>query len=71
MRKRAGRPIGLRIETPAGEAVKDGRNDAADAPPPEAEMLKNPELEEMKIVNPVVEKIKDMFHGQIVDKGDE
>jgi len=39
-------------------------------PLPEAEMLKNPEVEEMEVGNPVVEKVREIFHGQIIDKGE-
>lgn len=42
-----------------------------DIPPPEAKMLKNPEVEEMEVASPVVEKIKELFHGQIINKGEE
>ncbi len=34
-------------------------------------MLSRPETEELPVVSPVVEKVKDMFHGRIIDKGDE
>jgi DNA polymerase III subunit gamma/tau len=39
-------------------------------PLPEAEMLKNPGANEFESVNPAVEKIKNAFHGQIIDKGE-
>ncbi|MCU0843988.1 MAG: DNA polymerase III subunit gamma/tau [Spirochaetes bacterium] len=45
--------------------------DNGDVPPPEAVMLSRPEPEELPVVSPVVEKVKDMFHGRIIDKGDE
>jgi len=45
--------------------------DNGDIPPPEAVMLSRPEPEELPVVSPVVEKVKDMFHGRIIDKGDE
>ncbi|MCP4132557.1 MAG: DNA polymerase III subunit gamma/tau [bacterium] len=38
------------------------------APPPEAEPLKSPEVDELDQGNPTVEKIKTAFHGQVVDK---
>lgn len=41
-----------------------------DIPPPEAEMLKNPEVEEIEVGNPVAEKVRELFHGQIIDKGE-
>ncbi len=42
-----------------------------EAPPADAQMMRNPEVDEMKTVNPSVEKVKDIFHGQIIQKGDE
>jgi DNA polymerase-3 subunit gamma/tau len=45
--------------------------ETGDIPPPEAVMLSRPETEELPVVSPVVEKVKDMFHGRIIDKGDE
>ena len=42
-----------------------------EAPPPEARMIRNPEAAEMRVVNPVVEKVRDAFSGKIIEKGDE
>ncbi len=39
-------------------------------PPPEAEMIKNPGAQEFKSEDKTVEKIKNAFHGQIIDKGE-
>jgi len=39
-------------------------------PLPEAEMLKNPGANEFEPANPAVEKIRNAFHGQIIDKGE-
>ncbi len=50
-----------------GENLPD---DPGSIPPPEEEMLKNPGVSEFKPVNSTVEKIKNAFHGQIIDKGD-
>jgi hypothetical protein len=49
----------------AGGAPTEG-----DGPPPvpEAEMIRNPGVEEYQPVNPAVEKIKNVFHGRIVEK---
>jgi hypothetical protein len=33
-------------------------------------MLKNPGANEFEPVNPAVEKIRNAFHGQILNKGD-
>jgi DNA polymerase-3 subunit gamma/tau len=63
-------------KTGGAEAVRDNKagedqhiNDAA-IPVPDAEMLSKPVVEEFKRANPTVEKIKNAFHGQIVEKGD-
>lgn len=45
-------------------------DDAESAPMPEAEMVKNPGAEEFEPENKTVEKIKNAFHGQIIDRGD-
>ncbi len=37
-------------------------------PVPEAEMIRNPGVEEYQPANPAVEKIKNAFHGRIVEK---
>lgn len=70
LKKRTGRPVSLKIESSTPEIPVEAIVENGDVPLPEAEMVKNPEVEELDLVNPVVEKIKDMFHGQIVDKGD-
>lgn len=41
------------------------------APLPEAEPSRQPELSDYSIEHPVVEQIKDMFHGHVVEKGEE
>ena len=50
-----------------GANVPDGEEHV---PLPEAEMLKNPGANEFEQVNPAVEKIRDAFHGKIIDKGE-
>jgi DNA polymerase III subunit gamma/tau len=42
----------------------------ASIPIPDAEMLSKPAAEEFERANPAVEKIKNAFHGQIIEKGD-
>ncbi len=49
------------VPPPADELVPD------EALPDDAEMVRAPEVDEMDELNPMVEKIKDMFHGQIVE----
>ncbi|MBP7737864.1 MAG: DNA polymerase III subunit gamma/tau [Spirochaetes bacterium] len=44
--------------------------ESAPIPPPEAEMVKNPGAQEFVPEDKTVEKIKNAFHGQIIDKGD-
>ena len=39
-------------------------------PLPDAEMLKNPEIEEYSKISPAVEKIRNTFHGEIINKGE-
>ena len=55
-------------------SVKNGDenipDDSGAIPMPEAEMIKNPGAEEFEPVNTTVEKIKNTFHGQIIDKGE-
>lgn len=72
---RLGFKIVLKIKT--AESLKSPavpENQAGDefesAPLPDAEMLKNPELDELERKNPTAEKIKDVFHGEIIGKGD-
>jgi len=48
----------------------DNTPDDDQAPLPDAVMLKNPESEEFIVKNPAVEKIKNIFHGQLIDKGE-
>ncbi|MBN2079407.1 MAG: DNA polymerase III subunit gamma/tau [Spirochaetes bacterium] len=52
----------------AGDAGKGSPAGVDAAPVPEAEMIKNPGVEEYQPVNPAVEKIKNAFHGRIVEK---
>ncbi|MBN1497847.1 MAG: DNA polymerase III subunit gamma/tau [Spirochaetes bacterium] len=57
----------------AARAEKISENvpeDPGAIPPPEEEMVKNPGASEFKPVNTTVEKIKNAFHGQIIEKGD-
>ncbi|TFH39116.1 MAG: DNA polymerase III subunit gamma/tau, partial [Chrysiogenales bacterium] len=57
--------------TPRGNGIDGAASaDTGGAPMPEAEMIKNPGVDEYNPVNPAVEKIKNAFHGRIVDKGD-
>jgi DNA polymerase III subunit gamma/tau len=59
--------------SPAGGPAKNSRpvpSEAGPVPPPEAQMVKNPMVDEFEPVNPLVEKIKNTFHGQIIDKGE-
>ncbi len=44
--------------------------EAVAAPPPEAEMVKNPGAQDFKSEDKTVEKIKNAFHGQVIDKGE-
>jgi hypothetical protein len=60
---------GNRGVRPAGAGTNVPDSDEP-IPVPEAEMLKNPGAKEFDPVNPAVEKIKNAFHGQIIDKGD-
>ena len=53
----------------ARNAAPEGAGHAdAPAPVPDAEMIRNPGVEEYEPVNPAVEKIKNAFHGRIVEK---
>jgi DNA polymerase-3 subunit gamma/tau len=68
--KKTGRSIAVSVGT-----IDDGMSEShpgvsENVPPEGAMMVKNPELDEVENVNPVVEKIKDIFHGQIIKKGD-
>ncbi|OHD71648.1 MAG: DNA polymerase III, subunit gamma and tau [Spirochaetes bacterium RBG_16_49_21] len=62
---------------PAGPPLNESEIDEKSGPPgdensipvPDAEMLPNPAVEEFERPNPTVEKIKDAFHGQIIEKG--
>ncbi|HPV42688.1 MAG TPA: DNA polymerase III subunit gamma/tau [Spirochaetota bacterium] len=59
--------------TPAAAGRKPERvepEDPAAVPPPEAEMVKNPVAQEFKSEDKTVEKIKNAFHGQIIEKGE-
>lgn len=73
LKKRMGQDIDVSIGRydPVEQAELPVPGEDQSAPPPEAVMLKNPEVEEMEIVNPVVEKVKDLFQGKIINKGDE
>ncbi len=53
-------------EADAGTASHSPEEEAV--PPLEAEMLRNPEIEDLEENNPMVEKIKDLFHGKIIEK---
>jgi DNA polymerase-3 subunit gamma/tau len=70
-------PIGREADAekngPPPAAKKEDKNipdDSGAIPMPEAEMIKNPGAEEFEPVNTTVEKIKNAFHGQIIDKGE-
>lgn len=58
-------------DTPHAAKGAEPEPETTEAPPPEAVMISRPEPDELPVVNPVVEKVKDMFHGRIIDKGDE
>lgn len=62
--KRSGTP---RTEAGRGDSPAE---ESAPIPPPEAEMVKNPGAQEFVPEDKTVEKIKNAFHGQIIDKGD-
>ncbi|MCU0846967.1 MAG: DNA polymerase III subunit gamma/tau [Spirochaetes bacterium] len=78
MRKRLGREIRIIVGTDGPEKSKPDEKKPSEpargtdepVPPPEAEMLKQPELDEYDKVDPTVEKIKNVFHGQIIEKGE-
>ncbi len=59
--------------TPAAGGKRPDRaapDDAGPVPMPEAEMVKNPGAQEFEPENKTVEKIKNAFHGRIIDKGE-
>ena len=64
--KKTGRSIAVSVGAIDGETPGSPVN----LPPEGAMMVKNPEVDEVENVNPVVEKVKDIFHGQIIKKGD-
>nr|HPI14253.1 hypothetical protein [Spirochaetota bacterium] len=68
--RRLGSPVSVETRD-APEAANSVDVGNSDAPLPEAVMISRPEPEELPLVSPVVEKVKDMFHGSIIDKGDE
>jgi DNA polymerase-3 subunit gamma/tau len=51
-------------------AVTNDPEDSSDVPLPDAEMLSKPEVDDFERVDPTVEKIKNVFHGQIIEKGE-
>ncbi len=62
-------------DTPPEEKSPNDMNvpdEAGEIPPPEDEMMKKPEIAgfEKTRPNPTVEKIKELFHGEIIEKGD-
>ena len=70
-------PIGREMaaekkDTPAIKKKVDENipDDPGAIPMPEAEMIKNPGAEEFEPVNTTVEKIKNAFHGHVIDKGE-
>ncbi|TAL38652.1 MAG: DNA polymerase III subunit gamma/tau [Spirochaetes bacterium] len=68
--KRTGFEAGLFVTS--GPRVREEEPAIEEAPPPpEAEMIMNPETDEIKMTNPVVEKVRDAFSGKILEKGDE
>ena len=82
MEKRTGRQIAVSIEDkpasapapqngagPEQETPADNVNaQEEDIPPPEDEMVKNPEEYDYEQTNPAVEKIINTFHGQIIER---
>ena len=73
--RRIGFKVVLKIKT--ADALKSSdipekqeNSETETSPLPDAEMLKNPELDELERRNPTAEKIKDVFHGEIIKKGD-
>jgi DNA polymerase-3 subunit gamma/tau len=64
LKRRTGRTFEVNVE------ATSAASEAEHVPPPEAEMLRNPEIEEIEVLNPVVEKVRDIFHGKIIDKGE-
>ena len=53
-----------------GTGTGQGREGISEpaSPIPDAVMMKNPEVEGVEGNNPTIEKIKDLFHGQIIEK---
>lgn len=83
MERRTGREIAVSLEDkpssapptapqntgPEQETSADNVNaQEEDIPPPEDEMVKNPEDYEFEQTNPAVEKIINTFHGQIIER---
>lgn len=64
--KKTGRRVAVSVGTIDNETPGSPEN----VPPEGAMMVKNPEIDEVENVNPVVEKVKNIFHGQIIKKGD-
>ena len=50
--------------------IENDPDDVDMVPPPDAEMLKKPEVEGFEKEDPTIEKIKSAFHGQIIEKGE-
>ncbi len=61
---------GMRADKPHAVERKNDPDDNVSIPPPDDEMLKKPETTDYESVNPAVEKLKNVFHGHIVKKGD-
>jgi hypothetical protein len=55
--------------TSSGKAASPG-NELEEAPLPEAEMVNADDYSHLEADHPVVSKIVDIFHGQIVKKGE-
>ncbi len=69
--KRTGRDIQVKVGEPVHRAAGPEPAEEEDIPPPEAPMLSGPGPDEIEVVNPVVEKVRDVFHGKIIKKGEE
>jgi DNA polymerase-3 subunit gamma/tau len=70
MHKKTGKIIAVSVGE-IDNGTSESHSSAPENIPPEgAMMIKNPEIDEMEKVNPVVEKVKNIFHGQIIKKGD-
>jgi DNA polymerase III subunit gamma/tau len=80
--RRLGRTIRVLIRSGAGEPAGQGLPEVVAAgdgagrpgeenhiPPPDAEMVPNPAIEEFERPDPTVEKIKNAFHGRVIEKG--